>query len=814
MKGIVCARLGRVMTGLFVALVAASARPAAAITVTFDAGSGIQFSYTEAGMTVVPEVSGFYLNLGDNDGNTSPDLMNHPACCSTPYRFTYNGGAVFSVAKFDFVLNSGTHTFSSSTGGSVTPGASGLVTLPAAGWTGITFFRWHAPGSDPAQTAVMDNLKFCPGDCSDGNVCTDDSCDPDAAGADANGCIHTPNTAPCSDGLFCNGADTCSGGSCSSHAGDPCAGNAECGNVCNEALDTCIAPSGTPCTDDGNVCTDDQCNGSGACVHPNNSAPCSDGLFCNGTDVCSGGSCSFHSGNPCTGGPECANTCSEAGGGTCFATTGTACTDDGNGCTNDQCNGAGACVHPNNTAPCNDGVFCNGADTCQGGSCGHHAGNPCAGGAECANTCNEGAQNCFTPTGTSCTDDGNECTDDKCNGSGACTHPNNSAPCDDGVFCNGADTCSTGSCKVHAGNPCTGGPECANTCNEEATNCFRPAGTACSTDNNVCTDDKCDGAGACGHVANTASCNDNDACTVGDHCAGGSCVSSPRNCDDNNQCTADSCDSGSGCVNDPVPLNGSSCNDGNTCTDGDTCSNGVCGGNQLPQSCDDGNPCTLDGCDPQGGCTHDTAARDGFVCDDQNPCTQQDTCANGVCHGALFQADTDGDGYCDIVENQAGCNPNDGAEIPIRPSTFAGAPGKGSGEVILTYLAPATSKPVVATDPSCATGGTCGPIGFCTAGTIGDPCLTNADCNQPPNTCRMVLNVGDVPNLTLLYARLNNVKANYPGFAPISPGCSRKVDLTIDPSRRFNKLKLKASGTVSGKTRRDSDGFKYYLTAP
>src|SRR5581483_4531185 len=114
MKGIVCARLGRVMTGLFVALVAASARPAAAITVTFDAGSGIQFSYTEAGMTVVPEVSGFYLNLGDNDGNTSPDLMNHPACCSTPYRFTYNGGAVFSVAKFDFVLNSGTHTFSSS----------------------------------------------------------------------------------------------------------------------------------------------------------------------------------------------------------------------------------------------------------------------------------------------------------------------------------------------------------------------------------------------------------------------------------------------------------------------------------------------------------------------------------------------------------------------------------------------------------------------------------------------------------------------------------------------------------------------------
>src|SRR5690348_15305090 len=96
--------------------------PAAALTMTFDAGSGIAFSYTEAGMTVVPEVSGFYVQLGDNDGNGSPDLLNHPACCSTPYRFTYNGGAVFSVSKFDFVLlGGGTHTFTSSSGGTVTP---------------------------------------------------------------------------------------------------------------------------------------------------------------------------------------------------------------------------------------------------------------------------------------------------------------------------------------------------------------------------------------------------------------------------------------------------------------------------------------------------------------------------------------------------------------------------------------------------------------------------------------------------------------------------------------------------------------------
>jgi hypothetical protein len=115
---------------------AAATAPASATTVTFNAGSGIALSYTEAGMTITPDVSGFYLTLGDNDGNTSPDLLNHPGCCSTPYRFTYSGG-VFSLGKFDFVLTGGTHTFTSSLGAIVTPGSTGAVTLSAAGWLGI-----------------------------------------------------------------------------------------------------------------------------------------------------------------------------------------------------------------------------------------------------------------------------------------------------------------------------------------------------------------------------------------------------------------------------------------------------------------------------------------------------------------------------------------------------------------------------------------------------------------------------------------------------------------------------------------------------
>ena len=38
--------------------------------------------------------------------------------------------------------------------------------------------------------------------------------------------------------------------------------------------------------DDGNICTDDQCDGLGVCDHPNNTAPCDDTLYCNGAETC------------------------------------------------------------------------------------------------------------------------------------------------------------------------------------------------------------------------------------------------------------------------------------------------------------------------------------------------------------------------------------------------------------------------------------------------------------------------------------------------------------------------------------------------
>jgi hypothetical protein len=60
--------------------------------------------------------------------------------------------------------------------------------------------------------------------------------------------VYTKNSAPCDDGLFCNGSDTCGDGSCTVHSGDPCKQL-----TCNEEADIC--------EEVGIICdNDDQCS--------------------------------------------------------------------------------------------------------------------------------------------------------------------------------------------------------------------------------------------------------------------------------------------------------------------------------------------------------------------------------------------------------------------------------------------------------------------------------------------------------------------------------------------------------------------------
>jgi hypothetical protein len=186
--------------------------------------------------------------------------------------------------------------------------------------------------------------------CNDGNPCTYDSCN------QANGCVYEPiSNNVCSDGDSCTTGDKCEFGEC-----------------IGQGVKTC---------DDGNVCTDDGCDG-GCSKTPNSNVcklddnPCTQEVCeagqCKATAAFNGLQCGAASGNPCMEG-QCSNgtcqgtkldgkACTDGNGctqgdtctgGLCKGTSGKSC-DDGNPCTTDSCDEFGECIYsPGSGAPCN-----------------------------------------------------------------------------------------------------------------------------------------------------------------------------------------------------------------------------------------------------------------------------------------------------------------------------------------------------------------------------------------------------------------------------------------------------------------------------
>jgi cysteine-rich repeat protein len=135
--------------------------------------------------------------------------------------------------------------------------------------TGCIYTNNTAPCDDGNACTTNDTCSddVCvggpPPNCDDGNVCTDDSCDP------AIGCVNTNNTLPCNDGNACTTADTCSDGVC---VGGP-PPNCDDGNLCtDDSCDPaigCVNTNNTAPCDDDNACTQtDVCSG-GGCVGTN-----------------------------------------------------------------------------------------------------------------------------------------------------------------------------------------------------------------------------------------------------------------------------------------------------------------------------------------------------------------------------------------------------------------------------------------------------------------------------------------------------------------------------------------------------------------
>lgn len=362
-------------------------------------------------------------------------------------------------------------------------------------------------------------------DCDDSNQCTVDVCDAGSAR-----CTYTPSA--CDDGNICT-TDTCDPLTGCAHTGIPgcCTTDADCVDpdpcyrgVCNRVTGNCsrtAQPLGTACASDGNVCTNDVCNGSGTCTHPGTpGVACDDGLGCTTSSVCTAAGLCTGSGNPCIDtlpctGDVCTNTagggytCSNALlpgfcmiGGACYPdgalrpgfpcqscqsavnpsgwtnrTSGAACPDEGVACTGDVCDAAGVCTHPINPNNCLISSVCYINGTV-------NPSNPCT---SCQSTVTQTAWSNLG-AGTACPNDGVSCTLDQCNGAGTCAHP--LAP----NFCYIGGQCYAN----NAPNPAN---ECQGCVVATSTSAWTndTLGTGCTGDAYSCTNDICNGSGICTH---------------------------------------------------------------------------------------------------------------------------------------------------------------------------------------------------------------------------------------------------------------------------------------------------------------------------
>ncbi len=265
-----------------------------------------------------------------------------------------------------------------------------------------------SPGDCCAPTCAAEPLELSCAD--DGSACTVDACD------GAGSCAHAPGN----QGLVCR----------------PAAGACDAPEECSGSDPLCppdaFASAGTPCAEDGEPCTIDQCDGGGACVHPAGNAatvcraPAGE---CDAAELCDGAQ------------PSCPPDV--------FAPSGAPCADDGELCTIDQCNGGGACTHPAGNA----GTVCR----------------PTGGACDVAESCDGILPGCpadaRVAAGTGCREAAHDCDAvETCDGVAAVCPEDamrpDASPCDDGDACSTGEQCSEGICGGGSATVCDDGDAC------------------------------------------------------------------------------------------------------------------------------------------------------------------------------------------------------------------------------------------------------------------------------------------------------------------------------------------------------------------
>src|SRR5438552_10713878 len=457
--------------------------------------------------------------------------------------------------------------------------------------------RWFPSLLVVAFLVALAAPAFAAPTCGNGVLDAGEQCDPSVPGTGTcckSNCTFLPSGTTCRAAVNgCDIAETCSGTS------STCPTDA-------------VEPAGFSCTDDGNPCTQDVCNGSlaaPACLHPAGHA-------------------------------------------------GASCTDDGNPCTLDVCDGnLTTCTHPVGHAgtqcrasagQCDVAEFCDGVNpTCPvndfASSTTH-----CTGSSQSDACDNDAAEHC---TGTS-----NTCVDVYQAASVVC-HVS-AGVCDTTQNCTGTSaTCpssflpSSTVCRPSA-DVCDKAENCTGTSAACPTDTFQSASTACRAAADVCDAvEKCTGTSAAcpadGYLSSTTVCRASvGVCDVAETCTGTStacptdafassstvCRASAGVCDVAENCTGTSstcptnaflpssticrasagvCDPAENCTGSTAP-----CPTDAKSTAGTTCP-------------DDGNPCSSDVCDgTSNACTH-PAGNAGATCPADGDACTTDTC-NGT----------------------------------------------------------------------------------------------------------------------------------------------------------------------------------------
>lgn len=354
----------------------------------------------------------------------------------------------------------------------------GVVSAAAAPTIAAEGNYWGCPAgpTDPACDGIQGNV----------------DADPFASAVPT--CVGCTTNAECDDGLFCTGSETCNAGACVAGGGDPCTGGAACENVCNEAADDCIVPSGTVCRAAAGDCdVAETCSGLGG--------SCPADVLLSGSTTCRAAAGECDLAETCDGvAPTCPADVKQPGG--------TSCTSDGNPCTVDQCDGvADGCNHPagNSGAVCRSAAgACDLAETCDGASTACPADvkstavcRPSAGACDLAESCDGAADAC------------------PADGKSTAVCRASAGVCDVAESCDGvADSCPADAFAPSSTvcRPAAGGCDVAESCTGSAASC--PVDTGLPDGD---ADTVCDALDNCAAIANPDQANvDGDA--FGDLC--------------------------------------------------------------------------------------------------------------------------------------------------------------------------------------------------------------------------------------------------------------------------------------------------------